>query len=227
MSKTEKIAEALAAGPHATKDDVLNPRSAIGARAVEDFLIAIHFGKKDLLTRCVGLAYRDLQRTVRGIAKFDKAGIPERVCSLVADARRARTQEEFDTWHQAACDQIIGAFGDIGYHRFTIGQAQKWLNMTLKYIFVLGDRLPGYSHVFGFCHVPLDSFIIAMAAPLGLPPLPGTGAWSTLDDYGVYLERQRWFRARFSEAALVVEFRLWLDYATAGAETRGRSENEG
>ena len=218
MSKTEMPAEALAASLHATKDGVLNPRSAVSARAIEDFLVAIHFGKKDLLSRCVGLAYRDLQRTVRGISKFDKAGIPVRVRGLVTDARRARTQAEFDEWHQLACDQIIGAFGDIGYHRFTVGHAQKWLNMTLKYIFVLGDRVRGYDHVFAFCHVPFDSFIIAMAAPLGLPPLPGTGAWSTLNDYGVYLERQRWFRARFSEAPLVVEFRLWLNYVRATSE---------
>jgi hypothetical protein len=221
MSKTEMPAKVLAGGPpHAMKDGLLNPRSAVCARAIEDFLIAIHFGKKNLLTRCIGLAYRDLQRTVRGISKYDKTGIPERVRALVADARRLRTQEEFDTWHQLACGQIIGAFRDIGFQRFTVGHAQKWLNMTLKYLFVLGDRVPGYEHVFAFCHVPLDKFVIAMATPQGLPQLPGTGAWSTLNDYSIYMECQRWFRARFAEPPLVVEFRLWLDHISQAAADR-------
>src|SRR2546421_5421151 len=82
-----------------------SPRSMISPRAVEDFLVAIHFGKGDLLTACVRLAYRDLQRTVRGIARYDKAGIPDRVRSMIVDARRARTQEEFDQWHHAVCDE--------------------------------------------------------------------------------------------------------------------------
>jgi hypothetical protein len=187
----------------------------VSQRAIEDFLIAIHFGKKDLLTRCVGLAYRDLQRTVRGISKYDKGRIPDRVRALVGEARRAQTQNEFDAWHQSACEEIIGAFQHIGYQRFTVGHAQKWLNMILKYLFVLGDRVPGYEHVFGFCHVPLDQFVIAMAASQGLPKLPGTGAWSTLNDYRVYIDQQRWFRSRFAEPPLVVEFRLWLDYVSS------------
>jgi hypothetical protein len=189
-------------------------RAMVGRRAIEDFLIAIHFGKGDLLAGCVRLAYRDLQRTVRGIAGHDKGDIPQRVRRLMLEAKHARTQAEFDRWHHAACKELIAAFCGIGYQRFTIGQAQKWLNMTLKYIFVLGDRLGGYENVYGYCHVPLDQFVMEAARPLGLPALPGTGAWSTLSDYDVYMERQRWFRERFSEPPLVVEFRLWLDYVS-------------
>ena len=106
-------------------------------------------------------------------------------------------------WHRAACDKIIAAFEAIGYPAFTIGHAQKWLNMTLKYIFVLGDRMPGYQHLFGFCHVPLDQFVMKSAAPLGVPPLPGTGAWSTLRDYDAYMTIQRWFRAQDQTPPLV------------------------
>jgi hypothetical protein len=117
-------------------------------------------------------------------------------------------------WHQAACSELISAFRDIGYQYFTVGHAQKWLNMTLKYIFVPGGRVPGYEHLYAFGHVPLDQFVMRAAGPLGLPELPGTGAWSALKDYGVYMERQRWFRAR-PEPPLVAEFRLWLEYASS------------
>ena len=93
-----------------------------------------------------------------------------------------------------------------------MGHAQKWLNMTLKYLFVLGDRVPGFERLYPFCHVPLDQFVMSRAARFGFPPLPGTGAWSTLTDYAIYMDRQQWFRARFDEPPLVTEFRLWLDY---------------
>lgn len=219
--ESKKHGEA-AGGPGAAAESPVfgapaNPRSMISQHAIEDFLVAIHFGKTDLLASCVRLAYRDLQRTVRGVAQYDKAGIPERVRGLIADARRAHTQDEFDQWHCAACGQLIDAFRGIGYQHFTIGHAQKWLNMTLKYIFVLGDRVPGYEHLFGYCHVPLDQFVMRMAVPLGLPALPGTGAWSTLNDYAVYMERQGWFRAR-PEPPLVAEFGLWLDYVSGEAQ---------
>jgi hypothetical protein len=35
-------------------------------------------------------------------------------------------------------------------------------------------------------------------------------AWSQLDDYDVYLDRQRWVRDRFTLAPLDVEFHLWM-----------------
>jgi hypothetical protein len=217
--ETEIVAARAAGTPVSSTESGLpvNPRSMISPRAMEDFLIAIHFGKNDLLTSCVRLAYRDLQRTVRGVSRYDKTGMPNRVRDLVTGAKQARTQAEFDQWHQAACQQLIEAFRNTGYQHFTVGHAQKWLNMTLKYMFVLGDRIAGYEHLFRYCHVPIDQFVMSIAVPLGLPKLPGTGAWSTLNDYGVYMQRQRWFRERFSKPPLVLEFELWLEYVRAAA----------
>ena len=97
---------------------------------MEHLLIAIHFGRQDLLTKCVRLAYRDLQRTVWGVARCDKAEIPHRVRALVVEAQRAEAQDGFDAWYQFACEELIGAFRGVGYHRFTVGHAQKWLNIT-------------------------------------------------------------------------------------------------
>jgi hypothetical protein len=188
----------------------MNVRSLIAAKDIEDFLVAIHFSKQDLLGSCVRLAYRDVQRTIRGVAKFTKVGVPERVRDLVLDARRAQDQGAFDTWHQTACADLIAAFRAIGYDRATIGHAQKWLNMSLKYVFILGERVPGYAHVYPFCHVPLDRYVIEAARPLGFPGLPGTGAWSSLNDYAIYMNRQQWFRDHFDEPPIIAEFRLWL-----------------
>lgn len=184
----------------------------IAPKAMEGFLVAIHFGKQDLLTSCVRLAYRDLQRTVRGIAKFDKGDIPARVQGMLVEARSTTTVAEFDHWHRDACDELIGAFKTIGYPNFTIGHAQKWFNMALKYVFILGERLSGFEGLYPFCHVPIDQFVIEEAAKKGFPALPGRGAWSTLNDYEIYMDRQRWFREKFDTVPLVTEFRLWLDH---------------
>src|SRR3954467_13738783 len=104
-------ARAGAAEPAPIRLSMINPR------AIEDFLVAIHFGKQDLLAACVRLAYRDLQRTVRGIAKHDKGNIPGQVREFIRSAQSAQNQGTFDSWHRAACSDLIVAFRAIGYDR--------------------------------------------------------------------------------------------------------------
>lgn len=62
------------------------------------------------------------------------------------------TQAGYDTWHHALCDELIGYYGSTGFE-FNLGHAQKWVNMTMKYIYIHGalDITP----VFGYLHVPL------------------------------------------------------------------------
>jgi hypothetical protein len=44
---------------------------------------------------------------------------------------------------------------------FFVGQAQKWVNMTMKYIFTVGEqRIPGFDLVYTYCHVPLDNILL-------------------------------------------------------------------
>lgn len=58
------------------------------------------------------------------------------------------TQAGYDTWHHALCDELIGYYGSTGFE-FNLGHAQKWVNMTMKYIYIHGalDITPvfGYS----------------------------------------------------------------------------------
>ena len=40
-----------------------------------------------------------------------------------------------------------------GYSKFAVGHGQKWINMTVKYMFVMGERrIAGFSHLYDFCH---------------------------------------------------------------------------
>ena len=82
--------------------------------------------------------------------------------------------------------------------------------MTLKYIFVMGDaRVPGFQHLYNLCHVPLDNILMKALWEYGFEPLSCT--WSGLNDYNIYLDRQRWVRSRFPLSPLDVEFKLWME----------------
>jgi len=66
-------------------------------------------------------------------------------------------QKIFDERRRAACTKLCRVYQEAGYADLRMGRAQKWLNMALKYVFVISeDRLPGYKRVFALAHVPPD-----------------------------------------------------------------------
>jgi hypothetical protein len=159
---------------------------------------------------CFRRAYRDFSRTLRGIANYQEryAEAEESLKRTFAAIRDmpAPTEAEFDDWHRRGCERLMSAYGT---ESLTVGQAQKWLNMTFKYIFVLGEqRLGGFIHLYDRCHVPLDRVVLQELKGYGLPPL--TCPWSRLNSYNTYLDLQKWVRAHFDLAPLDVEFRLWM-----------------
>ena len=150
----------------------------------EDYLIRLYFGPKkdnqDDLFLCFRRPYRDFQRTLHGIGKFRGAKqarqqadkVLNRMFAEIRDAP-AVSQTKFDDWHRAACKNVADAYKQCGYRSFNLGQAQKWLNMTFKYIYVMGEaRVPGFGRLYDFCHVPLDNILIARSQPYQFPRLP-------------------------------------------------------
>ena len=98
-----------------------------------------------------------------------------------------------------------------GFSKFAVGQAQKWINMTFKYIYTMGSkRLPGYSKNYKYCHVPLDSAVLEQFRKFNCPNIKKN--WSRINDYDEYLNFQIWIRESFKDSIpLSVEFRLWMD----------------
>ena len=130
---------------------------------------------------------------------------------LLEGGGQIHTQSGFDSYHRTACERLPALYREFGFYEFSIGQAQKWINMTFKYIFTLGEeRLPGYGQVYQFCHVPIDNVVIDQLTRYGFPPLR---YWSRLDDYDLYLAYQKRVRQCFDLLPLDVEFLLWLDRA--------------
>ena len=179
------------------------------------FLFRLYFGAKgDPLSRCISRAYLDFSRTLHGIRSSPKAfeaasaHLHNEMTSLNLAAART-TQDSFDEWHRKTCDSISLAYQKEGYANFHLGQAQKWINMTLKYVFVFGeDWLPGYSSLYAFCHVPIDNVILENHEFKTLKTFDE--AWSRINDYSKYMAFQIAVRDRFKGSSpLAVEFTQW------------------
>ncbi len=181
-----------------------------------EYLLLLYSGTDpDRLSCCIRRAYRDLNRTLHGFAKVPRKDELRVRASVVVRAfltdlgGASLDQAAFDLRHQAACTELCAAYAAAKFAEFRVGQAQKWLNMALKYVFAFGeDRLPGYAGVFPLAHIPLDNIILGRLRAYGMPPL--TTRWSRLAEYEVYMDIQRWLRSTFAGSApLAVEFALW------------------
>jgi hypothetical protein len=82
-------------------------------------------------------------------------------------------------------DVVIEAIDDWRFRCGTyLGHAQKWLNMTFKYIYVMGEqRVSSFGHLYDLCHVPLDNILIEALRKEGFQPL--ACPWSRLKDYTI------------------------------------------
>lgn len=116
---------------------------------------------------------------------------------------------DFDKWHKAKCEEIINFMNNsidksntkiLKEEKFTIGQAQKWVNMTLKYLWLLNALPTGVKPE--YLHVPIDSYIIEIAYDnknkfenaLGLLEEKPKKSWSKLPEYKKYFEIQEAIR---------------------------------
>jgi hypothetical protein len=195
----------------------LNPKEVQSVLTADDFeesFVVLYFGREgDHLSRCMARAYRDLQRTLRGIFKLDqKRELREAADRCLRDqlirAKSISSAVEFDDWHRDTCRRLCLLYTDKSFSAFSAGHAQKWINMTFKYIYLMKGRVEGFDHLYGFCHVPLDNILLGELKKHELP-VPNV-AWSKLS-YREYMEAQNWLRQHFTQTSLLdVEFRLWL-----------------
>jgi hypothetical protein len=214
--KAERLAsDAVPRGMHTIACDPLRRDHAIHHR--EDCMIILYFGRgNDYLRLCFNRAYGDFKRTLGGIRKHPRGvevrrRADEALIEIFADVKAIETptQQQFDDWHKSACLRLASIYRDCDYPSFFVGHAHKWLNMAFNFIYFMGEpRLPGFGKLYDLCHVPLDNILITDLSPFGFQNLPC--AWSSLNDYEAYLDRQRWVRHHFSFAPLDVEFLLWM-----------------
>lgn len=126
---------------------------------------------------------------------------------LLKQIGKLSSTADHEEWHRETCKELVQKYKDSGVNDngtfFTYGNAQKWVNMTMKYLWML-ELLPDNLNV-EEVHIPIDSFIIdAMWSDqnVNLPLRPENGdrsktyakpsdhvlGWSQWDDimYGAF-----------------------------------------
>ena len=189
----------------------------------DSFAFRLYFGPgDDYLDLIIRRAYRDLNRTVHGVGGYPDAfqnatAVIRRELEFLRSGNVNPTVEKFDDWHQTLCRSLCDTYSSHGYQTFYIGQAQKWVNMALKYVYVFGEsKLPGFAAYYSLCHVSIDNIVFDAPAFKGLASF--REPWSRLNDYSAYMLFQTRVRERYPESApLAVEFFAWQGVNPASA----------
>ena len=166
-------------------------------------LYVFYFGStNDKYVAAINKAYRDFSRTIdfKHMVIKDNQNIDDvkyelresvvnllkkEISYLINDENI--NKETFNNRHNNICNKIIDVYkkNDITIH---YGQAQKWLNMSFKYLFCLQEG--DFKNIFHFLHIPIDKNIIAAAYKIFNIEKPKR-AWSKLDkeEYINYQEK--------------------------------------
>lgn len=183
-------------------------RRMINEKDMLDFLKVAYFGidnKKSEIEKASDRAYRDMNRTLRfnGLDEKIRVEFKEKVHNYFQEELKKLTpdkiknQDDFDDWHKRFCDRIIKLYKskmDI----FTYGHAQKWINMTMKYLYLFEPNR--FDAIVEYLHVPIDNIVFDIAKEQLEIINVSKEAWSKWDDYEfVYLEYQNELREKIKE----------------------------
>ena len=169
------------------------------------FLIQCYFGSEENpILMAIDRAYRDMAtHTLEGDA--DKVLYPgrKRVTEYLYDQinELSKYDIDFDKWHKETAYGIKSR-----YKELSCGQIQKWMNMTIKYLYTLRkvglDVIDDYfitpENVKKF-HAPLDSYILGAINT----PQP---TWSNIETYDDYY-------VRVKKICFIEEYENWPQYA--------------
>lgn len=199
--------------------------------------------KDRIAMKCAERAYRDMCRTLTFSEKIDgkhkkeieskRQEFRKAICKLIVDnvfELLECDEDNFDNKHAELCDMIRKeAIKFQGYSEtqllkkrneekddavFYHGQAQKWLNMTIKYMRMLGcysEPMNGFEKKL---HIPVDEYILK-AAKNKLNINTVGNAWSKWE-YGEYKNFQNTLRdalAKIGKTRCEWEEKAWIDMA--------------
>lgn len=149
-------------------------KTSLGLENYLEFCKRCMFKSNDDVDAAIVLAYSDMRRTMHGIKhlKDAKESMKKEMQSCLRNNIEALShnminQDKFDRWHFQVSDKLKKIVvetleknkekGKLAFD-FTYGQAQKWINMTLKYLSVFHHS--EYESVYEYFHVPLDHYVL-------------------------------------------------------------------
>ena len=150
------------------------------------------------------------------------------------------SESDYDKWHEKICENLADNtkhFNGYSAYRktaqdnfknrtgFTIGNAQKFLNMLMKDLYAClsidPKFLPLYEDYFKFCHMPLDSYILRFVDDIRHREMTKKTArsytWGNMNSYDSYMDEQNDIRNYVkkynpSVTVLQTEFVIWPLY---------------
>ena len=138
---------------------------------------------------------------------------------------------DYGNWHKETCNNLRNHYNaETDYLKY--GQAQKWVNMTIKYIYYIfteaeeflpnewknekvAEVLNSFKNDY---HMPIDSYILNEMAKRNINIKPEK-AWSNIDNYESYKEYQKEIGDQLPESRLDWEMREWLRLSENVKET--------
>jgi len=150
--------------------------SHVSNEDILEFLKRAYFNteENDFKLAC-NKAYLDLSRTIQfevSLSKMSKnqrkdvtkkrQELKKKILSwLQKEVESLNNPSEYDDWHNRICEGIIERFSENGKAVLSYGQAQKWLNMTMKYLIVIGND--NIQRLIPYLHVPIDNIVLDLA----------------------------------------------------------------
>lgn len=202
-------------------------KNKIDEKDILEFFKYSYFGNlKDPIDSASNRAYLDMCRTLRfGVLPIDTkattiSNLIEAVNVIfkeeipIINEGSITSQEKFDSWHEQLCKNIKMLYNKKGIE-FTYGQAQKWLNMTMKYLYILEVEGYTFDSVFEYLHIPIDKYILKGVED-DLEIKRPVDAWSRWDNYDEYLKYQNAIRESLREKGISPirwEFENWTIFA--------------
>lgn len=145
-----------------------------------NFLLYSYFGvtrnceTDEILFAAANRAYQDAASHVLSVDDTKKAGLRQKGCEKLVAFAKLLPMENYDEEHNKICGELIKLYNGKTNDgcKFTYGIAQKWVNMTMKYLCVFLALINEGSFFNEFhgkipemcLHIPLDSFMLEYIA---------------------------------------------------------------
>ncbi len=145
------------------------------------FKLTLNSDTESILNSIVERAYQDatMQGAYNTKIKDDQKqdsniAYQNAVDQVKNDLKKLPTCAKYNDWHEKLCENIIKLYESQWITCFTYGNAQKWVNMTMKYMIIIHGIFKKYAddsdfeekygetidNLISVFHVPIDSYII-------------------------------------------------------------------
>lgn len=180
---------------------------------------------KNTVDKAAERAYRDLCRTIdfpdEWNAKTRTEGKLKGYDELREQIGRlnAHSQGEYDEWLKSTSTELTKIYGDF----FHFGHAQKWINMTMKYLLCFGfQKVVDHKQ---YLHAPVDTYVVEAAFNEYKISKEGLLPWSKIGCEGQKEELYFKFQEALKNAveskygsAIKWEFSAWSNYEKQEAQ---------